>query len=46
MVLANLGVTAINVHDAMWVETRRAVGEARNELDRSGLITSFFCSQH
>ncbi len=34
MVLANLGVIAINVHDAMWVETKRAVGEACNELEQ------------
>ncbi|CAK9238234.1 unnamed protein product [Sphagnum jensenii] len=26
---------AINMHDAMWVEIRRAVAEARNELEQS-----------
>ncbi len=38
MVLANLGVTAIDVHDAMWVKTRRAVGEACNEQVRADYL--------
>ncbi len=42
MVLANLGVTAINVHDAMWVETRRAVGKACNELEQVRADYLFF----